>query len=352
MMRQRNVSSHDEEPEQISTTTRLINRVRALDVVYPKAEEDALTHTKEGAYLSIAVVVLSLLLFTAELYNYLSVQYVHSIAVDTRPSHRIPIMFNISFPHLQCSLTSIDVMDVSGEVQVDAAKNVWRTRLTREGQKIGLPFEDLHVAGGAEHRMDRRGEGCFISATLQVQKVAGNVHIALGSSHAHEQGSDPNHPPSTKHMHSFHPAEIGQFDASHSITTFSFGPLVPTITNPLDDTFNMVQPPATSAHFQYFIKIVPTIYTDSHNTSTHTAQYSVTTQTHQITPFDLGRADARRVPGVFFIYDLSPFMVQVSEKRVGFGSFLVSVCAIVGGVVTVIGIISSVLNWAQSRGKR
>ena len=71
----------------------------------------------------------------------------------------------------------------------------------------------------------------------------------------------------------------------------------------------------------------------------------MTSQTHLISPFD--RQDGRRIPGVFFVYDLSPFMVHVREKRMGWGSFLVSVCAIVGGVVTVAGMIASCLHWCS-----
>jgi len=233
------------------------------------------------------------------------------------------------------------VMDVSGEVQVDAHKDVWRTRLRSDGQRIGAAFEDLHSDTG-EHRVDRKGEGCFISATLSVNKIAGNVHIALGSSHSHEgNGGGAG---GSKHIHQFMMPEIATFDASHRIISFSFGPSFPYQINPLDSTSASIRPPATSAHFQYFIKIVPTIYTNSYNQTLLTNQYSVTSQTHLITPFDIARSDSRRVPGLFFVYDLSPFMVHITEKRSSFGHFLVSVCAIVGGVVTVAGILSSIIH--------
>ena len=250
-LRHRNVAAAQEEDEQApSTTATIIRRVRAFDV-YPKAEDEALTQTSSGGSLTLITLCLSLLLFLSELYSFLSPSYSHSITVDTRPSQRIPIIFNISFPHLQCSLTSIDVMDVSGEVQVDASRDIFRTRLSSSGQKIGSAFLDLHTEGG-EHRVDRKGEGCLVSATLTVNKVAGNVHIALGSSHGHEGGGKGSQ--GGKHMHQFLMPEMLHFDASHRILTFAFGPAVPTTTNPLDATDNLIAPPYTSAHFQYFIK--------------------------------------------------------------------------------------------------
>ena len=277
--------------------------------------------------------------------------------MDTSLARRIPITFNISFPHLQCSLTAIDVMDVSGEVQVDAHTDIYRTRLSASGIKIGAPFTDLHVegsGGGLEHRQDRRGEGCLVSATLAVNKVAGNVHIALGASHAHDAAAN-SQAGGGKHMHMFQLPDVMHFDASHRILDFRFGPPIPTAIYPLDATTNAISPPYTSAHFQYFLKIVPTLYTSARNATTVTNQYSVTSQTHYIGgPLGLagGGGGSQRIPGVFFVYDLSPFMVHVREKRVGFGQFLVSVCAIVGGVVTVAGMISScVFYGAKLAGK-
>jgi hypothetical protein len=40
------------------------------------------------------------------------------------------------------------------------------------------------------------------------------------------------------------------------------------------------------------------------------------------------------LPGVFFMFDISPILVQLSEQRRSFLHFLTGVCAIVGGVFT------------------
>jgi hypothetical protein len=47
--------------------------------------------------------------------------------------------------------------------------------------------------------------------------------------------------------------------------------------------------------------------------------------------------------GVFFLYDFSPIMVKFTETRRSFTHFLTGVCAIIGGVFTVAGIIDSFL---------
>ena len=48
-----------------------------------------------------------------------------------------------------------------------------------------------------------------------------------------------------------------------------------------------------------------------------------------------------KLPAVYFHYELSPIMAKVTEGRRSFGSFLVGLCAIVGGVFTVAGMLGS-----------
>jgi hypothetical protein len=48
-------------------------------------------------------------------------------------------------------------------------------------------------------------------------------------------------------------------------------------------------------------------------------------------------------PGAWFRYDFSPIMVRVVETRYGFLSFLVSLCAILGGVFALSGIVDQLL---------
>ena len=49
------------------------------------------------------------------------------------------------------------------------------------------------------------------------------------------------------------------------------------------------------------------------------------------------------LPGVFVNYELSPLRVRISERRRSLGHFLTNCCAIVGGVLTVAGMVDSLL---------
>ena len=57
------------------------------------------------------------------------------------------------------------------------------------------------------------------------------------------------------------------------------------------------------------------------------------------------------LPGVFLVYEFTPFMVQKSVKEVPFSHFVISVCAIIGGVFTVAGLLDALLYRTAKRMK-
>jgi hypothetical protein len=117
--------------------------------------------------------------------------------------------------------------------------------------------------------------------------------------------------------------------------------------NPLDDARATVL--NGSGVFQYFVKVVPTTYQYSDSHTVDSCQYSVTDQFKSAHDPSKGFV----LPGVFFIYDISPIMVKFTEKRPTFTYFLTSLCAIVGGVFTVAGVVDAAIYQASgSMGSR
>jgi hypothetical protein len=47
------------------------------------------------------------------------------------------------------------------------------------------------------------------------------------------------------------------------------------------------------------------------------------------------------LPGIFFVYEISPFMIEAKGSTIPFTHLLTKLCAIVGGVLTVIGVLDS-----------
>jgi hypothetical protein len=96
--------------------------------------------------------------------------------------------------------------------------------------------------------------------------------------------------------------------------------------------------------YQYFIKIVPTEFDYLNGKELRTFQYSVSRQ-EQVAGTSGG------LPGVFFMLDHSPMRIIYSEHRPTLGSFMTSVCAIIGGIFSVAAIIDSLLYRASKMGK-
>lgn len=118
------------------------------------------------------------------------------------------------------------------------------------------------------------------------------------------------------------------FNFSHIISELSFGPFLPSLTNPLDMTIN-----TASAHFhkfQYFMSIVPTVYSIGHPTdvgsvSVFTNQYAVTEQSTE--------TNERSIPGIFFKYDIEPILLNIVESRDGVFVFLIKIINVLSGAL-------------------
>ena len=86
-------------------------------------------------------------------------------------------------------------------------------------------------------------------------------------------------------------------------------------------------------------QVVPTQYRFLNGTTIQTNQYSVTEHLRHVNP-----GSGRGLPGVFFFYEVSPLHVVIEEQyQKGWVAFFTSVCAVVGGVVTVMGMVDHML---------
>jgi hypothetical protein len=87
------------------------------------------------------------------------------------------------------------------------------------------------------------------------------------------------------------------------------------------------------------MQIIPTQYKFQNGTTIQTNQYSVTEHLRHVPP-----GSNRGLPGVFFFYEMSPLHVEITEGyRKGWIAFVTSVCAVVGGVVTTMGLLDQYL---------
>ncbi|KAJ8477825.1 hypothetical protein OPV22_021552 [Ensete ventricosum] len=370
----------------------LFGKLRNLDA-YPKINEDFYSRTLSGGIITIVSSIVMFLLFISELRLYLHAVTETKLVVDTSRGETLRINFDVTFPALSCSMLSLDAMDISGEEHLDVRHDIIKKRLDSHGNiiesrqdgigspKIEKPLqrhggrldhnetycgscygaevsdedccnscEEVREAyrkkgwglsdpeiidqckreGFLQRIKDEDGEGCNIYGFLEVKKVAGNFHFAPGKSFQQ----------SNMHVHDLLPYQKESFNISHKINKLSFGEYFPGAINPLDGVQWVQHTPY--GMYQYFIKVVPTVYTDIRDRTIQSNQFSVT---EHFRSDDIGRLQS--LPGVFFFYDLSPIKVTFTEGHVSFLHFLTNVCAIVGGVFTVSGILDSFIYHGQ-----
>lgn len=355
-MRRRRVQ--DDTPPQPSVFTKM----KALDA-YSKVHSDHTVQTNTGGLISIISIFLMAILFLSQLLNYLTVEVMDHIVVDTTLNQKLPIGLDITFPNLRCDEVSVDTVDSTGDNQVDVSGTLHKQSLDAQGKEskelssdclscfgaaeyltehdlptccntcselkeayrtAQLAYQD--VMGTAPQCVDR--QGCRIHGDVLVSKVAGNIHVAMGKSKIRDG----------RHVHEFNMQDLDDgFNTSHVMHRLDFGADVPGIRSPLEGVSKIVKRGAFMFH--YYIKLVPTSYGNGDESERiYTHQYSVTdTSKNVLSP----SKDLTGLPGVFFVYDFNPFLIQKIEKRVPFTHFLTSVCAIIGGIFTVAGIMDS-----------
>ncbi|EPY35748.1 hypothetical protein AGDE_00419 [Angomonas deanei] len=216
------------------------------------------------------------------------------------------VSLDMTFHKLPCEILSVDIIDVLHNHQVGSMKNIKSTRIDLKGKTID-PKTPVTP-----------NEGCIIVGYIEVAKVPGNFHI---SSHTkpHEAAR-------------LFPEGI---NVEHTIRHLSFGSTnVKTLRkvaqlSPLDGRKGTSK--RKNVMYQYFLEIIPTTYKGVLFSSD---TYQFTSQMSKIS------LHPGHMPAVFFDYRLSPLSVQYSSGRVSFTHFLTYVCAIVGGVYTVCGLLS------------
>ncbi|RUS73051.1 hypothetical protein EGW08_019189 [Elysia chlorotica] len=366
-------------------TKDFFENLRRFDA-YPKTLEDFRVKTYGGAAVTLISGIFMFVLFVSELNYYLTLEVHPELFVDTSRGQKLRINIDIVFPKMACGYLALDAMDVSGESQIDIDGHLLKQRLDLQGrpvsetpeqhkigetssevastpppldpkrcescygaenyeQKCCNTCDDVREAyrrkgwalqnpdtieqckreGWATKMEAQKNEGCKLFGYLEVNKVAGNFHIAPGKSFQQRH----------VHVHDMQAFSGMQFNITHRINHLSFGFDYPGIVNPLDNVYEKVE--SMQMMYQYFIKIVPTTYTKVNGETLYTNQFSVTKHSKS-TGGVLGETG---LPGVFFSYELSPMMVKYTESQRSFMHFLTGVCAIIGGIFTVASLVDS-----------
>jgi len=193
------------------------------------------------------------------------------------------------------------------------------------------------IAGQAAETHTESGEGCQLTGSVRISRVPGILRVSAASD-----------------SHSFN---MRVMNVSHHVDRLLFTPLgeskrirnvVPLEQRSglLSSSYNMHQEVATLKHY---LKVVPFRYTflDGESQSTYLYKANYNEYKPRKLEWYEGKADAYvdtdLVPNAAFHYDISPVMVVMTEETQSFSTFITKICAVIGGIYTVVGLLDSVL---------
>ena len=171
--------------------------------------------------------------------------------------------------------------------------------------------------------------GCKISGTFYVDKIPGNFFISANA-----------FGPLVQRLAM---EGLMNYNAEHIINTFTLGnkDLIRNVNrnfkNNLISTLNgyKVINENEKSIYMYYLKIVPSNFHTLSKDYYGLYQYS----------FNFGKESAfLQSPSVYIKYDISPITVEYRQYKSSFLTFFIQLCAILGGVFTVTGIIDSLVH--------
>tara|TARA_R110002050_G_scaffold287442_1_gene438641 strand:+ start:229 stop:1488 length:1260 start_codon:yes stop_codon:yes gene_type:complete len=369
--------------------------VKQLDF-NPKLKKSAEKNSSRGGVVSIIALLVTVWLISAEWTSYTSEHATHTVYVDTdreHPDELIKVYLDIEFRSIPCSLLSLDVVDNEGEQQPNARAHIVRTRIgandvighletTERGSagvttKSWVPPEgycgscydvnnipshnpkskmccntctdlkrayishglDFRIAQNSEQCLRATGasaqfdqEGCRIHGHLEVQQQAGNFHVAAGSAVTSDHASHKHH------VHALTALDLLKFNSTHIISRLCFGRPDDDFSYPLQ---GKVWVDRRLSQVKYIMDVVP-VHFEGYSDRQSSFLYSATRHNEEV---DLTQPHYA-TPGVFFFYDFSAFQIKHTLHRRSFLYFVTRVCALVGGMFVVLGLVYRMLDSA------
>jgi len=193
---------------------------------------------------------------------------------------------------------------------------------------------DHHEAVSAgDSEVGTMGEGCVVRGLVLVNRVPGNFHMS-----AHSKS------------HSFQP---GKLNMTHSVSYMTFGrglsasmkrllpPDVAAAHDVLSNSMHVARGHNTT--LEHYLKVVHTTYQFRGSRHLDTYQYTANSNNYE---------DGSSLPAAVFAYDMSPMQVLVQEETKSFAAFLTQICAIIGGVFTVTGLLDGVVYHGNNAVRR
>jgi hypothetical protein len=298
---------------------------------FQKISYDVSKPTSVGAIISILAAAIILILLFVETAKFLSIHIKKDFIVfqDISGKSTIDLHFSIYIPHHPCALLAVDQEDKVGLHRTNIEAHIVKRRIPKTIARVDLspflPYKTQELL-----KAINEDEGCLIEGFVEVNKVAGNIHISY-------------HP--FRNVFDFlvanHKEEYNKMKLNHKLNYLVFGDRFHESELNSYDVYthyefpNFVENSNVFPNFDYFVKIVPHLLQSESGVTKLNYQYAISSNNR--------KGEEGEMPMIMINYDMSEVTTQITRKRNNFLHFLTHICAIVGGIFVVFSILNRVI---------
>lgn len=319
----------------------IFDNIKSFDI-YQKLPNQYLKPTLIGAILTLFSIIISYYLFKFEFKKYFQKQLTSNLNIDLSPnSNMIHVNIDISLFKIPCSIIDLDISDLLGNI--DEIK-LSKQKIGKNGIDISGIIKDNFTEDILENKniTTKHNEeiynftkneflnenGCRMFGSFDMRRIPGNFYFTVRHHMQTMEKLDENMDFNFNFSHKVNYLSFGyENDLKYVKNKYKIGKL-----NPLDNNLKIDDKQALTHN--YYLNIVPSEYYGENDKI-----YKV----FQLTANYLLKSDSDELPEIAFYYNLSP--IKIVYKIINPNNFdgIVNICAIIGGIFTIAGILNSFL---------
>lgn len=324
--------------------------LQSFDLFQKVSVENVVKPTLTGSIISISAIILIFILIIQELRDYFSpsIKKDSVILQDNQDQATIDMNFSLKLYNIPCAMLSMDQEDLIGAHKLDIKNTITKTRMDKNNEKIlgsYIPYKtDLM------EKSILAGESCFINGHLPIGKAPGDIHLSF---HPYREVYD--------FLTRTESKVKDKFSLSHRFLFLNFGDkklnekivsifgenehtqLLSSsrdhmVDYPNFDTQYIPSDPNSIQKFNYdyYIKLIPHIfYHESKDEEYEAYQFAIS--------FKSRPTEEDEMPIIMINYDHSPITMKITLKKKYISTFLIHICAIIGGVYAMFSILNRIL---------
>jgi hypothetical protein len=248
-----------------------------------------------------------------------------------RGADKLKVNIDIEIDHIPCDLLAILTADALGEKSIDINGKVTKSRMDKFGKILDEQnYEIKDVDYNKVKTEMNNDEGCNLKGFFYVDAVRGTFQITSGYYGTIIQRLANERVLKLNSQHKIRQISFGEFNRNEIWS--NFGRSIAKLSYLLN---NIKKNDKIAKVHQYYLKIVPTKFLTYSSKEINNYQYTYNYFAENV---------LHEMPALYFRYDLSPITVEYKQYKETFLNFFINICAIIGGVFTITGIIDAIIH--------